>query len=197
MPDLTLSDVLGWIAVVTFVVRLVPQPVRLARTGIPDGVSPITALNIALTELAWFVYGISQGSVPIWIVSLPSFPLAMWTVLLLRRQTTRRDLVATALWATIIGLAWLSGALGAVLGLAVFVQFGPQVWVALRSDDLEGISPNAWRLAILDGCVWGAYGITIADYALLAYASTLIVFAVIILVRVRQTRSLVPAPAAL
>jgi uncharacterized protein with PQ loop repeat len=189
VSDLSLSDVLGWIAVVTFVVRLIPQPVRLARTGIPDGVSPLTALNVALTELAWFIYGLSQGSVPIWIVSLPSFPLAMWTVVLLRRQTTRRDLIGAALWTAVIALAWLGGMLGAVLGLAVIVQFGPQVWVALRTDDLQGISPNAWRLSILDACVWGAYGITITDYALIGYASTLIVFAVIILVRVRQTRS--------
>ncbi len=191
MPDLDLSDALGWVAVVTFIVRLIPQPVRLARTGIPDGVSPLAALNIALTELAWFVYGLSQGSVPIWLVSLPAFPLALWTVLLLRDETTRRDLVGAGLWLAVIAIAWLGGSLGAVLGLAVVVQFGPQVWVALRSDDLRGISPNAWRLAIVDALVWGAYGVTIVDYALIGYASTLIVFAVVVLVRVRQSRAVV------
>jgi uncharacterized protein with PQ loop repeat len=188
-----LATALGILATVAFLVRLMPQPIRLMRTGVPDGVSPLMAMNIALTELAWLVYGLMAGLVPVWAVSLPAFPLAVLTVVLLRRQITRFDLLGACLWLVVISLAWAGGALGAVLGLSVVVQYGPQVWTAVRSDRLDGISPVMWKLALVDALAWGAYGLAVGDPALLGYTVMLSAASAVILVRLAQTRAVAPA----
>jgi uncharacterized protein with PQ loop repeat len=182
-----LATALGIVATVAFLVRLLPQPIRLIRTGVPDGVSPLMAMNIALTELAWLAYGLGTGLVPVWAVSLPAFPLALLTVVLLRAQIRRADVIGAVLWAVLILIAWVGGALGAVLGLSVVVQYGPQVWTALRQDDLDGISPTMWKLAFIDALTWGAYGLAVGDPALLGYTVMLSASAVTILVRLSQT----------
>jgi uncharacterized protein with PQ loop repeat len=181
------ATVLGAIATVTFLARLVPQPVRLVRTGVPDGVSPLMALNVAVTELAWLTYGFVSGLVPVWLVTLPALPLAVWTAVLLRRQTRWRDLIGAGVWLAAIVVAWLAGALGAVLAVSVLVQYGPQVWTALRSDRLEGIAPATWKLAIVDAFMWGAYGLAVGDAALILYTVTLSSCAVVILVRIAHS----------
>jgi uncharacterized protein with PQ loop repeat len=192
-----LATALGILATVAFLVRLLPQPIRLMRTGVPDGVSPLMAMNIGLTELAWLVYGLIAGLVPVWAVSLPAFPLAVLTVVLLRRQITRFDLLGACLWLVVISLAWAGGALGAVLGLSVIVQYGPQVWTAVRSDQLDGISPAMWKLAFVDALTWGAYGLAVGDPALLGYTVMLSTASAIILVRLAQTKTVAPAVAPL
>ncbi len=71
--------------------------------------------------------------------------------------------------------------------LSVVVQYGPQVWTALRQDDLDGISPTMWKLAFIDALTWGAYGLAVGDPALLGYTVMLSASAVTILVRLSQT----------
>lgn len=186
-----LPTVLGVVASVAFLVRLLPQPVRLARTGVPDGVSPMTAINIAVSELAWLVYGLVEGLVPVWAVSLVSLPLAVWTVALLRRQVTRRDLAAGAAWLAVMGLTWVLGVLGLALALSVVVNYGPQVVTALRSDRLDGLAPATWWLALLDATTWGAYGLAVADPELVLYTAVLSTSAVVILVRIRRAEGAV------
>jgi uncharacterized protein with PQ loop repeat len=196
LSDLALADVLGIVAMVAFLVRLVPQPVRLARTGVPDGVSPMTAINIALTEVAWLVYGLIEGLVPVWLVSVPALPLALWTVVLLRHRTTRRDLLGSGLWLAVIAVTWGAGVLGIALALSVLVNYGPQVVTALRDDRLDGLAPATWWLAIVDAATWSAYGLAVADPELLLYGAVLATSAVIILVRIRVTsRTVVTTPA--
>jgi uncharacterized protein with PQ loop repeat len=183
-----LETVLGVVASAVFVVRLLPQPVRLARTGVPDGVSPLMALNVALTEPAWLIYGLSAGLVPVWAVSLTALPLAVWTVVLLRRRISRLDLLGAGVWLAMLLLAWGVGIVGVMLTVSVVVNCAPQVWTALRSSDLEGVASTTWQLAIVDALCWGAYGLAVGDVALVGYTAVLLTSAVIILVRIAQTR---------
>lgn len=187
LADLTAADVLGTVAMVAFVVRLLPQPMRLARTGVPDGVSPMSALNIALTEVAWLVYGLVEGLLPVWAVSLPALPLALWAVVLLRRSTTRRDLLGAAAWLSVIVVSWALGLLGVALALSIVVNHGPQLWTALRSDRLDGLAPATWWLAIVDAATWAAYGVAVSNAELLLYGAVLSAIAMVILVRIRVT----------
>jgi len=190
-----LPTVVGIVASVAFLVRLLPQPLRLARTGVPDGVSPMAAINIAVSELAWLVYGLVEGLVPVWAVSLVSLPLALWTVGLLRRQVGRRDLAGGAAWLAVMAATWALGILGLALALSVVVNYGPQVVTALRSDRLEGLAPATWWLALLDAATWGAYGLVVADPELILYTVVLSTSAGIILVRIRQTAAPIPGDA--
>lgn len=187
MARTDLAVVLGWLATVAFLVRLVPQPVRLMRTGVPDGVSPMAVMNIALTELAWLLYGLIEDLVPVWVVSLPALPLGLWTVVLLRDQITRRDLVGSGVWLAAIVLAWFTGLLAVVLAASVLVNYGPQVITAVRGRHLEGLAPATWWLALVDATLWGAYGLAVSDPALLGYCVVLAGSAAVILWRIRRT----------
>lgn len=188
MADVDAAFVLGWLATVAFLVRLLPQPLRLIRTGIPDGVSSIAVMNIALTELAWLLYGLIEGLVPVWAVSLPALPLGLWTVLLLRHQITRRDVLVSGLWLFAIGVGFLTGTLAVILAASVLVNYGPQVLTAVRGQDLEGLAPATWLLALADAGLWGAYGVAVGDPALLGYCVVLTLFSLVILWRIWRTR---------
>lgn len=181
---------LGVVATVVFLMRLVPQPVRLARTGVPDGVSAMSAANTTIAELAWLVYGLSVGLVPLWAVSIPAFPLGVFTVVLLRREFTRRDIIGSGVWLGAILAAWLTGTLVLALAAGVVVNVGPQVWTALRSPNLDGLAPATWLIALVDASVWGVYGWWVGDPALLGYCAVLLGFATVILVRIASTSRL-------
>ena len=184
-------ELLGWLASILFISRLLPQPVRLVRTGLPEGVSPLAAMNAVIAETAWLVYGLQSGLVPVWAVSVAALVPGIWTIVLLRHQIRRHHLVRAGLWLVVIALAWVGGVLGAVLGATVLVSVGPQVWTAIREQDLRGLSVFTWLLALGDALLWGAYGLAVDDAALLGYAAVLFISAVIVLVRMVQTRSII------
>ena len=165
-----LERVLAVAAPAVFLVRLVPQPLRLARTGVDDGVSPMAAFNQLLSEGAWLTYGLVQARVAIWLVSaFALFPSG------------------AAAFGTAIVVAWSAGWLGAVLGASVLLTTGPQVVEALRTDDLSGIAPATWWISILDAALWGAYGWVIGDLALVGYWAVLTACAVTVLARLAWT----------
>jgi uncharacterized protein with PQ loop repeat len=182
-----IAVLLGWLATFAFLIRLLPQPIRLMRTGVPDGVSPMAVMNIALTELAWLLYGLIEGLVPVWVVSVPALPLGLWTVVLIRQQITRRDLLGSGVWLATIALGWLTGMLAVVLAASVLVNYGPQVVTALRGRRLDGLAPATWWLALADATLWGAYGIAVGDPALIGYCVVLTASALVILWRIRRT----------
>jgi uncharacterized protein with PQ loop repeat len=188
VDDIDAAFVLGWLATIAFLVRLLPQPLRLIRTGVPNGVSPVAVMNIALTELAWLLYGIVEGLVPVWVVSLPAFPLGLWTVVLLRDRITRRDLVVPSLWLAAIVIGFATGTLAVVLAGSVVVNYWPQVYTALRGRHLEGLAPATWYLAIVDATLWGAYAVAVGDPALIAYCLIMWAFSTVILWRIWRTR---------
>ncbi|MCB1262930.1 MAG: hypothetical protein KDB33_21395, partial [Acidimicrobiales bacterium] len=80
-------ELLGWIASITYVLRLLPQPVRLWRTGLPAGVSTVAAWNALLCDLGWAAYGASADLPPVLWVSVVAAVPGVWTVVLLRRET--------------------------------------------------------------------------------------------------------------
>jgi len=182
-------ELLGLLASVVYLSRLLPQPIRLARTGLPEGISTVAAMNAVISDAAWIAYGLQAGLLPVWLVALVGVVPGVWTVVLLRREVDRGDLVRSGAWLAVIVVAALVGGLGVILAASVLVNVGPQVWTALRSNDLRGLSAFTWVLAIGDGLLWGAYGWVVADVALLAYAGVLVTGALIVLLRMAMTRS--------
>jgi uncharacterized protein with PQ loop repeat len=181
------AEVIGLVASVVFLARLMPQPIRLARTGVPDGVSPLAMMNGVSSDIGWILYGLSVALLPVWGVAVVALVPGIWTVALLRSRVTRRDLIGAAVWLTTIGIAWQVGRLAFILGLSVIVNHGPSVWVALRSRRLEGISRTTWLIAIADASLWGGYGIATGDPALMGYGSVLLSAAATILGRIWWT----------
>ncbi len=158
------------------------------RTGVPDGVSPMAVMNIALTELAWLSYGLIEGLVPVWVVSLPALPLGLWTVVLIRRQITRRDLFGSGVWLATIALGWATGALAVVLAASVLVNYGPQVVTAVRGPSTARAGADHVVARAGRRPLWGAYGFAVGDPALVGYCIILTVSALVILWRIWRTR---------
>jgi|GEM_PF-434525 len=184
-----------------FLVRLLPQPARLWRTGVTAGVSPVAAVNAVTSAAAWFAYGLWQGLPVVWLVSVAALVPGVWTVVLLRREFGRDELLAAGAVATGFVSCAALGVLAAALALSVLTSSGPQVWRAIRQSDLRGISPATWFVAIADASLWGGYGLLVADSALEGYGVVLSASALIVLARIGWTRrssraatSVAPAP---
>lgn len=189
-----LISLIALTASAVFLARLVPQPVRLARTGVPDGVSALSALNGVTACAAWVAYGLMIGVVPVWLVSVLALVPSVWTAWLLRREMTAGVVGLAAAWVLTLVLAAVMGVFGAALGVCVIVTQGPQVLQAVREHDLSGISATTWRIAVLDGLAYGIYGLALGDPALVGYCVVLCTCAAIVLFRLWQTaREPVPA----
>lgn len=182
-----LVTALGLLASGVFLIRLLPQPIRLARSGVAAGVSPLAALNAVSSAVAWMAYGLLQADPVIWIVSVIALIPGVWQVALLRARVSRRDLGLASLFVAALLAAAAAGVLGLALAGSVLVTAGPQVRQALVEDDLSGIAPGTWWVALLDAATWGAYGLAVGDWALIGYFGVLTASSAIILARIAWT----------
>jgi uncharacterized protein with PQ loop repeat len=186
---MSLTDALAIVATLVFLGRLLPQPVRLARTGLTAGVSPMAALNSVVSAVAWLAYGLMADLPVVWASALVAMVPGTWQVVLLRGQVARRDVAGSAVFAGALVVAAILGVLGVALGGAVLVTVGPQVRYALVSDDLSGLAPATYWVALVDAVAWGAYGVAVRDGALVGYFLALSISAVVILSRLAAQES--------
>jgi uncharacterized protein with PQ loop repeat len=170
------TDALGWVGTALFLVRLLPQPLKLHRTGDTAGVSVQSALNALVSDAGWLVHGLVTGLAPVWVAAIAALPLDVWMLWHLRGRIEVRHLSGAALWAAALaigGAVWGRAGLGVVLGTSVVVNHAPQVWTALRSHSLSGLAPATWCFALADALLWGGYGWAERDPALIAYGLVL------------------------
>ena len=189
-------DLLAIAASVVFLIRLLPQPIRLARSGVAAGVSPAAAMNAVVSAAAWIAYGLVQDLPVVWGVSVLALIPCTWQAVLLRREVGCRDLVAVGGFVAALLVAAALGVLGVALAGTVLVTTGPQIRRVLREHDLSGIAPATWWVAIVDAVTWGAYGLAVSDAALIGYFVALLSAAVIVLSRLAWTARNPLAPAA-
>ncbi len=181
-----LAQWIGWLAAAAFFARLLPQPLKLWRTGLPQGVSALAALNNVVTDVGWLLYGVASSTTQVWLTASVALVPGIWTVVLLRSHTTTRQVALAGVWLGVVGITLPLGLVGGVLAVSVLVNHGPQVWTVLREDDLSGVAVTTWRLAILDATLWGLFGAIgdEVDGALVGYGVVLLLTAIVVLVRV-------------
>lgn len=184
---MSVSMVVGLVASGVFLVRLLPQPMRLARTGVVAGVSPLAALNSVITAVAWAAYGVTAALPVVAIVSALALLPSAWSAALLLPSARRSDWLGAGVWAGVVLSAAATHRLGFVLAGSVLLTIGPQVIVALRADDLRGIAPATMWIALCDASTWGLYGLTLSDGPLMAYGVILFTSATIVLTRIAVT----------
>lgn len=185
-------DLLAVVASGVFLVRLLPQPFRLARQGVAAGVSALASLNAVVSAVGWIAYGVHVGLPVVWAVSIAALIPCTWQLVLLRREVTRRDLASAALLVGGLVAAGLLGVLAVALGGMVVVTAGPQVRRVFVDHDLSGVAAATWRVAIVDATTWGLYGLAVRDAALIGYFVVLLAASVAVLARLSRTR---PRPA--
>lgn len=172
---------------------LIPQIVKLVRTGDSSGVST-TWPAIGLTaNVGWFVYFVHQR---LWAsLAAPFGAVVGYVVTLWALARTGRPLglsaVRGAVFAiTMVATALIGGwtALGILLGLSFGLMMLPSLWVAYRTPDPSGISPGTWWLGVVEAFLWGFYGWHHADAGILTFAVTAVVGSGAMLVRYAATR---------
>ena len=195
------SELALWVAVVangaTFV-QIVPQIVRLVRTGHTEGVSTIWAAVGMTINLGWLAYVLENQfweAIPSIIAAVSSFGLALY--LLCRNGVSARTalLLSAAVAVASVGIQQAAGwtVLGTVLGLSNGLYLGPALIAAWRDRAPVGVSPGTWWLTVLEGFLWGLYGVLVAAIPIMVYGSTAILLAAGVLLRLWMTRDRIRA----
>ena len=187
------ANLVGLVATAVTFVQIVPQIVRLLRTGRTEGVSPTWAAVGMTINLGWFTYVVEERfwvTIPSVIAAIVSFAMALY--LLYRNGADVRPglltAAAVAVASTVIQLAAGWTVLGTVLGLSNGLYLGPSVVAAWRSHVPIGVSPVTWMLTVLEGLKWGFYGVLVFSGPIVVYGSTAVLLALLVLLRLWTVR---------
>ena len=187
------ANLVGIVATAVTFVQILPQIVRLIRTGRTEGVSPAWAAGGATINLGWLAYVIEGRfwvTIPSIIVAIISFVLALY--LLYRNGASIRAglLMSGAIAVASVVIQQAAGwtVLGTVLGLSNGLYLGPSVVAAWRSHTPVGVSPVTWWLTVLEGLKWGFYGVLVEAVPIMVYGSTAILLALLVLLRLWVAR---------
>lgn len=152
---------------------LLPQIVRLVRSGDTSGLSGTWAAFGVVTNLAWVVY---LGRLGFFVALIaPAMAVVAYGFLLnalAHRDRNRNWILTSVLYSVVIAAAGAWGgieAIGVLLILTPLVQLTPGVVAAYRTASPTGISPLTWILSAGEALLWGYYGWLISDFALIGY----------------------------
>lgn len=181
---ITVANVLG-------VGMIVPQVRKLGGpNSSASGVSGAwVGVGIALNGwwLAYATNGQLWGMIP---VSLGAAVLYVAMAVLLIRRTgfsAIRSLLAGLVLLGSLPLPFLVfdgwEMAGLAIGASYALQFVPAAAVAVRSDDVSGISTTTWVMALIEAAIWWGYGVSSDDRALVIGGAGATLTSAIILIR--------------
>ncbi len=196
----TLANIAVVAATLGTVTFLMPQIVKLLRTGDSSGVSTTWPALGFISNIGWFAYLISQElwlSIVAPLVTFIAYAVTLWALARtgrdLRASYWRGVAWAVLLVATTLAAGWTT--LGVVLGLSYGVMLAPSVWTAFRTMDPSGISAGTWWIGIAEAVLWGYYGWYHGDSGILTFSVVGLVGSALMLVRFYATRRLLEIPA--
>jgi len=167
-----------------------PQARKIVRTGRVEGVSAAWAGVSAALNAWWLVYGVSEGVWAVVPVSALSLILYVTIAVLIVRHVGRRGHSAVAGGAVALGAVPLPFLVaggwqlaGTVVGLCYGLQLLPAVVEAFRASDLAGVAVGTWVIALVEAGLWLAYGLAVADPALVAGGASGVAMSALILAR--------------
>lgn len=180
-------------ATATTLVFVIPQIVKLIRTGDSAGVSTSWPALGLVSNVGWFVYMIARS---LWASTVAPFgALVGYAVTLWALRRAGRDLRSSLSQGGVFGgvllaVAALGGwpALGVVLGLSFGVQLAPSLWAAYTTADPSGISPGTWWIGLAEAVLWGYYGLYHADAGIITFSVVAALGSVAMLARFHATR---------
>ncbi len=194
----TLANIAIVLATISTVTFLLPQIVKLIRTGDSDGVSTTWPALGFVINVGWFVYLIAQE---LWAAILAPFAtfvayaVTMWAVGRTGRHLSTSYLRGAAAAALLTATALLGTleTLGVVLGLSYGVVLAPSIWTAYRTWNPAGISPLTWWIGLAEGVLWGYYGWFHSDRGIITFTVVAVIGTGLMLFRFYTTRGRVTA----
>jgi len=165
---MSVSGIAGTVATLLGVAFIWPQVFRVYSRRSVEGVSPSSQVIGLAGTLMWLTYGFAIESTAM-VVSNANIELAIiaLVVMLVRKR-------ALSLWKPIVavvvtaGFCTMSaildptavGVAGVIIGTPAIV---PQVWRAVRTTHLFGVSVSSYCLLAAMGSGWFIYGLSIGD----------------------------------
>lgn len=194
MMNQTLANIAVVLATISTVSFLLPQIVKLVRTGDSDGVSTMWPALGFVINVGWFVYLIAQE---LWAsIFAPFFTFLAYAVTMWAVGRTGRDLstsylrgAAAAVLLTATALLGTWETLGVILGLAYGVVLAPSTWTAYRTSIPSGISALTWWIGLVEALLWGYYGWFHSDRGIITFMVVGVIGAGLMLIRFYTTRS--------
>jgi len=165
---MTISTIAGTIATALGVAFIWPQVFRVYAKRSVEGVSATAQLIGLSGTLMWFTYGVSVDSVPMMLsnANIETAIVAL-VVMLVRKGVLEPWKPVVVFAATVVFCAFfftysptVIGVAGVVIGTPAII---PQVWRAIRSTHLYGVSVSSYSLLAAMGTGWFVYGLSIGD----------------------------------
>ncbi len=176
--SVTLANLSGSIAALLGVVFIWPQVIRVYAKQSVEGVSGLSHLIGLSGTLMWFTYAISTQSLPM-LISNANIEIAIIAliVMLVRKRALPLWLPITVFSSTAAYCIVLSAVAPSVVGITS-VLIGtpailPQLWRAIRTEHLIGVSPSSYLLLASMSLGWFTHGILIDD-AIVSYPNLLL-----------------------
>ena len=175
---MTLANLSGSIAALLGVVFIWPQVIRVYAKQSVEGVSGLSHLIGMSGTLMWFTYAISTRSLPM-LISNTNIEIAIIAlmVMLVRKRALPLWLPVTVFSVTVVYCVVLNavapsavGITGVLIGTPAIL---PQVWRAIRTEYLLGVSPSSYLLLASMSLGWFTHGILIDD-AIVSYPNFLL-----------------------
>jgi uncharacterized protein with PQ loop repeat len=174
------------VTVLIGVTRAMPQLIRLLRARHAYGVSVDTAATSMLVSFGWAAYGIFTSQTAIIFASCASGTIfALITLSALRFGRDVRELRIAPVWFVVL---LLMGGIGGATGLSIALPISvlaaniPQILVAYKEGNLTDLSLGTWLLALIEGLIWGGYGIVQRDVSVLVNNTFLVITSTIIII---------------
>ena len=175
---MTLANLSGSIAALLGVVFIWPQVIRVYAKQSVEGVSGLSHLIGLSGTLMWFTYAISTESLPM-LISNANIEIAIIAlmVMLVRKRALPLWLPVTVFAVTVAYCVVLNavapsavGITGVLIGTPAIL---PQVWRAIRTEYLLGISASSYLLLATMSLGWFTHGMLIDD-AIVSYPNFLL-----------------------
>lgn len=176
---MTAADVSGFAAAAFGTVFIWPQVIRVYARKSVEGVSGAAQLISLAGTMMWLSYGFVLDSVPM-VVANANIEIALiaiaammvrkgamplWKPVVIVTASLAYCLVVGRIAPTLVGLT------GVIIGTPSIL---PQVWRALRTERLYGVSATTNLLLVSMGCAWGIHGLLIDD-PVVAYPNLILI----------------------
>ena len=192
------ANVVGIVATAVTFVHVVPQIVRLLRTGRVEGVSAAWAAVALVLNFGWMAYVIAEEfwiTIPSIVIAIVSFGSALYLMYRSGADVRPGALMSATVAVASVGIQLVAGwtVLGTVLALSNGLYLGPPVVTAWRSHTPAGVSPLTWVLAVLEGLLWGFYGVLVAAGPIIVFGATEASLSALVLLRLWVARDRIRA----
>ncbi len=176
---MTLATLSGSIAALLGVVFIWPQVIRVYAKQSVEGVSGLSHLIGLSGTLMWFTYAISTESTPM-LISNANIEIAIIAlmVMLVRKRALPLWMPVTVFGVTVLFCVVFSVVAPSVVGITGMLvgtpAILPQVWRAIRTQYLLGISASSYLLLTSMSVGWFTHGMLIGD-AIVSYPNLVLI----------------------